>query len=75
MIDSVQHSNIDESEMGQLHGSIHLHENAIARVRATMRRGASLSHCELCAEEIPLARQLAVEGCRTCVSCQQDLEN
>lgn len=74
MIDSVQHSNIDESEMGQLHGAIHLHLNAIDKVRASMKTGPSLSHCEECGEEIPEARRLVVQGCTTCIHCQTELE-
>lgn len=72
-VDSVQHSNIAEEEMGQLH-SIHFGENAIARVRAGMKSGPSLSHCEECGEEIPEGRRLVVPGCRTCISCQTELE-
>lgn len=73
MIESVQHSNIAEEEMGQLH-SIHFSENAIDKVRAGMKSGPSLSHCEECGEEIPEGRRLAVAGCRTCILCQEELE-
>jgi phage/conjugal plasmid C-4 type zinc finger TraR family protein len=30
----------------------------------------SLTHCEDCDAEIPLARQTAVKGCTKCVICQ-----
>lgn len=31
--------------------------------------GESLSECEACGNEIPEARQKAVQGCRTCIDC------
>ena len=31
--------------------------------------GESLSECEECGNEIPEARQKAVDGCRTCFEC------
>jgi phage/conjugal plasmid C-4 type zinc finger TraR family protein len=68
-IESVQHSNIEESEMGQLH-SLHLSMNAIAAVQALIKTGPSLAECEDCGEDIPEARQAAVSGCTTCVQCQ-----
>lgn len=70
MIDSTQHSNIAEEEMGQLHGSIHLHENAIAKVRASMKSGPSLIYCKDCGNKIPEARRSVIQGCDTCVRCQ-----
>lgn len=69
MIESQQHSNIDESEMGQLH-ALHLNENAIAKVRASMPKGPSLTVCEDCGDDIPVERQLAVQGCTTCIYCK-----
>lgn len=71
--ESVQHSNIAEEEMGQLH-SIHYAENAVNAVRQRMRTGPSLSNCTLCGDDIPLARQMAVQGCRTCITCQSSIE-
>jgi len=68
-IESVQHSNIEESEMGQLH-AMHLNENAIAAVRSRMPTGASLEECVDCGELIPLARRVAVQGCQRCITCQ-----
>jgi len=68
-IESVQHSNIEESEMGQLH-ALHLNDNAIARVRAAMPTGLSLEECVDCGDKIPLARREAVQGCRRCIHCQ-----
>lgn len=68
-IESYQHSNIDESEMGQLH-AMHLNDNAVAAVRRAMPTGASLEECEDCGEVIPLARRLAAKGCSRCIHCQ-----
>lgn len=33
--------------------------------------GESLSECEVCGNDIPLARQKAVPGVRRCVECQR----
>lgn len=71
---SLQHSNIAEEEMGQLHGSIDIHLNAIAAVRRNMPSGPSLEECVDCLEKIPLARRQAVQGCRRCIHCQELLE-
>jgi RNA polymerase-binding transcription factor DksA len=68
-IESVQHSNIDESEMGQLH-ALHLNDNAIAAVRNSMPTGESLEYCTDCCESIPLARRNAARGCIRCIYCQ-----
>ena len=68
-IESYQHSNIEESEMGQIH-ALHLNENAIAAVRQRMSTGPSAEECVDCAELIPLARQVAVQGCQRCIHCQ-----
>lgn len=63
------YNNEDESEMGQLH-SIHLSENALARMRASILQGPSREICQDCAEAIPLLRQQAVQGCLRCIVCQ-----
>ncbi|EMG9443124.1 TraR/DksA family transcriptional regulator [Escherichia coli] len=34
----------------------------------------SATHCCECGEPIDGRRRLAVRGCRTCASCQQDIE-
>jgi len=47
-------------------------EDAIKRARAQLPSGASLTHCEECGVEIPLARQQAVPGVRLCVACQAE---
>jgi len=67
--ESVQHSNIEESEMGQLH-ALHLNENAIAAVRRSMSTGPSRVDCVDCGEKIPAARRRAAPGCMRCIYCQ-----
>jgi len=47
-------------------------EDAIKRARAQLPSGPSLTHCEECGVEIPLARQQAVPGVRLCVACQAE---
>ena len=49
-------------------------EDAIKRARSQIPRGKSLTHCEECDAEIPLARQQAIEGVRLCVNCQSELD-
>jgi phage/conjugal plasmid C-4 type zinc finger TraR family protein len=71
--ESVQHTNIAEEEMGQLH-SIHFSLNAIAALRRNMPTGPSLKDCEDCGEAIPLQRLEVVQGCRKCVLCQRAAE-
>jgi phage/conjugal plasmid C-4 type zinc finger TraR family protein len=72
-IESLQHSNIEEAEMGQIH-ALHLNENAIAAVRSKIPTGISLEECEDCSEEIPNARRIAIQGCTRCISCQEFFE-
>lgn len=68
-IESVQHSNIEESEMGQLH-AMHLSLNGIAAVQARLPTGNSLASCADCGNDIPEARQRAMKGCTRCIHCQ-----
>jgi phage/conjugal plasmid C-4 type zinc finger TraR family protein len=49
-------------------------EDAVARAREALRKGESLSHCEDCGEEIPIARRSAVPGVRRCVGCQTEAD-
>jgi len=67
--ESIQGDNLEESDMAQLL-SVTANADAVAKVRAAIPRGPSLSHCEECGEEIPKARQLAVQGCKMCIDCQ-----
>ena len=71
--DEFVYNNEEESEMGQLH-AIHLNMNAIAEVRRKMGTGPSLEECEECGEDIPKARQEAIQGCKYCVHCQEAFE-
>ncbi len=73
MEDDFVYNNEEESEMGQIH-AIHLNMNAIAAVRKALRTGPSSTECEECGEPIPEGRRLAVQGCSTCVLCQQIIE-
>jgi phage/conjugal plasmid C-4 type zinc finger TraR family protein len=69
-------SNMAEEEMGQLH-AIHNNMNAVAAVRRQLERQAaepSAEECEECGDEIPLARRLAVPGCKLCVFCKERQE-
>ena len=71
--ESVQHSNIAEEEMGQLHG-IHHALNAIAAIQRSMPTGPSRLDCTDCGEKIPLARRTAARGCIRCLQCQTAFE-
>ena len=44
--------------------------DAVLAARASMPAGESRSECVLCGEAIPDARQQAIPGVRTCVTCQ-----
>lgn len=72
-IDSFQGENLEESEMGQLLANI-INEDAVARIRAQIPKGPSLTHCVECGEEIPEARQKLVPGCQHCIDCKTALE-
>lgn len=48
---------------------------ALARHAATARGGtASALQCEVCADEIPAARRVAIPGVQRCVHCQDQQE-
>jgi phage/conjugal plasmid C-4 type zinc finger TraR family protein len=68
--ESIQGDNLEESDMAQLL-SVTANDDAVAKLRASLPTGPSLSHCEECGEEIPEARQIAVKGCKTCIECQR----
>lgn len=46
--------------------------DAVAKARAQLARGPSLSHCAECGEPIPEARRKAVLGVRLCLACQSE---
>ena len=49
-------------------------EDEVARARARLPRGESLTHCEGCGEAIPKARQEALPGVRLCLACQEEAD-
>ncbi len=49
-------------------------DDAVKQARSRLPKGESLTHCELCEEEIPEARRRAITGVRFCVPCQSELE-
>jgi phage/conjugal plasmid C-4 type zinc finger TraR family protein len=49
-------------------------EDAVSRARDQLPRGASLTHCEACDAQIPVARRKAVPGVRLCVTCQAEVD-
>ena len=67
--ESIQGDNLEEADMAQLLSTT-ANADAVARIRAALPTGPSLSHCDECGEEIPQARQLAVKGCKMCIDCQ-----
>jgi phage/conjugal plasmid C-4 type zinc finger TraR family protein len=67
--ESIQGDNLEESDQAQLL-AVTQSADAVAKIRASIPKGPSLSHCDECGEEIPLARQRAIQGCKTCIDCQ-----
>lgn len=57
----------DGSVQDQIDASV---KDAVERARGQLPKGESLTHCEECDKEIPLARRQAVAGVRCCVECQ-----
>ncbi len=49
-------------------------DSEVARARSRLTRGAGLTHCEDCGEEIPAARRRAVPGVRRCIQCQAEAD-
>ena len=49
-------------------------KDAMERARAQLPSGPSLSQCEECGEEIPVARREALPGVRLCVTCQDEAD-
>lgn len=68
--ESIQGDNLEESDLAQLL-SVTANADAVAKIRAGLPKGPSLSHCNECGEAIPLARQQAVAGCTMCIECQK----
>jgi phage/conjugal plasmid C-4 type zinc finger TraR family protein len=67
-----EYNNEEEAEMAQLH-SIHLHMNAVAKVRDKLAKQAeqpSAEECTDCGEPIPEARRTLIPGVQLCTDCQ-----
>ncbi len=43
----------------------------VALSRRPVAARMSLKECEYCGDDIPEARRVAVQGCTTCVDCQE----
>lgn len=74
MNEEIQHSNIAEEEMGQLH-AIHLNLNAIAAVQRRLPSGPGCKDCVDCGVKIPVQRREAMPGCIRCTCCQTAYEH
>lgn len=75
-LENHEYNNEEEAEMAQLH-SIHIHMNAIAKVREAVAKQAeqeSAEFCEECGEEIPEERRKAIPGVQLCVFCKERSE-
>ncbi|WP_326522954.1 DksA/TraR family C4-type zinc finger protein [Sphingomonas sp.] len=44
--------------------------DALAEARSRLPSGDGLAECEMCGDDIPERRRLALPGVRTCVACQ-----
>jgi len=51
-----------------------LQRDAALSLHRINRNAVSAERCEECGEDIPQPRRVAVPGCKTCASCQADLE-
>lgn len=47
-------------------------DDGVRRARSRLPAGKSLTHCEECDAEIPVARREAIPGVRRCVACQSE---
>lgn len=51
-----------------------LQRNAALSAHRVNRNDVSAERCEECDEPIPEPRRAAVPGCKTCSSCQEEIE-
>ena len=51
-----------------------LQRNTAIKMRRLNYQTISATHCCECGDPIDERRRLVVQGCRTCASCQEDLE-
>ena len=49
--------------------------DAVKGARAAIPAGESLEYCEICGEDIPERRRLALPGVRTCLACQAERDS
>ena len=49
--------------------------DAVKRARASFSNRLGTLECEVCGEDIPEARRMALPGARTCVACQSSLDH
>ena len=57
----------DGAVQEQIDGTV---SDAVAAARSRLPTGESAEYCDICGEEIPEKRRIAVPGVRTCVACQ-----
>lgn len=51
-----------------------LQRDAALSMHRINRNAVSAKHCESCGEDIPEPSRVAVPGCKTCASCQEEIE-
>lgn len=73
MIYHIGSETVSEEELEQLN-EIRAQQNALDKIRSKIKQGPSLPECEICGEDIPQARQNAISGCTTCITCQSKIE-
>ncbi|MGZ8999334.1 MAG: DksA/TraR family C4-type zinc finger protein [Allosphingosinicella sp.] len=49
--------------------------DAVKGARASLPAGESAEDCDICGDEIPERRRLALPGVRTCVTCQSEVDS
>ena len=49
--------------------------DAVKGARAALPAGESAEFCDLCGDDIPERRRLALPGVRTCVTCQSERDS
>jgi RNA polymerase-binding transcription factor DksA len=49
-------------------------KDGIRRAKSQLPHGPGLTHCAECGNEIPAARQAAIQGVRLCLPCQDGLD-
>ena len=51
-----------------------LQRNTAIKMRRLNHQAISATHCCECGDPIDERRRMAVQGCRTCASCQEEIE-